>query len=225
MTARAVRYSKVSWSRPLKSDLMKYLVPLILFFILLPVYGLGQGAPPFTLQEIDGSPRVLAPTAIKVTNGSLSCNGKTCTITIGSGSGTVTSVSVTTANGVSGSVANATTTPAITLTLGAITPTSVAINGGATVTKVLSATASLDFGATAAGTCDSLTITVTGAADGDVVSLGIPNALASSDTYQSFNGFVSATNTVTVKRCNLLNLVTPLSNPAAATVRATVIQH
>lgn len=43
----------------------------------------------------------------------------------GTGSGTVTSVSVVTANGVSGSVATATTTPAITLTLGAITPTSV----------------------------------------------------------------------------------------------------
>lgn len=39
--------------------------------------------------------------------------------------GTVSSVSVVTANGVSGSVATATTTPAITLTLGAITPTSV----------------------------------------------------------------------------------------------------
>jgi len=41
----------------------------------------------------------------------------------------VTTVSVTTANGVSGSVATATTTPAITLTLGAITPTSVASSG------------------------------------------------------------------------------------------------
>lgn len=41
------------------------------------------------------------------------------------GTGSVTSVSVVTANGVSGTVANATTTPAITLTLGAITPTSV----------------------------------------------------------------------------------------------------
>ncbi len=41
----------------------------------------------------------------------------------GTGTGTVTSVSVATANGISGSVATATTTPAITLTLGAITPT------------------------------------------------------------------------------------------------------
>lgn len=47
----------------------------------------------------------------------------------GGGSGTVTTVSVTTANGVSGSVANPTTTPAITLTLGAITPSSVAATG------------------------------------------------------------------------------------------------
>lgn len=43
----------------------------------------------------------------------------------GAGSGTVTDVSVTTANGVSGSVATSTTTPAITLTLGNITPTTV----------------------------------------------------------------------------------------------------
>ena len=45
------------------------------------------------------------------------------------GSGTVTNVSVVTANGVSGSVANPTTTPAITLTLGAITPTSIVATG------------------------------------------------------------------------------------------------
>jgi hypothetical protein len=54
------------------------------------------------------------------------------------GGGTVTDVSVVTANGVSGSVATSTTTPAITLALGAITPTSVtasgAISAGATVT-------------------------------------------------------------------------------------------
>ena len=47
----------------------------------------------------------------------------------GGGTGTVTSVSVTTANGVSGSVATPSTTPAITLTLGAITPLSVNVSG------------------------------------------------------------------------------------------------
>lgn len=50
----------------------------------------------------------------------------------GDGTGTVTSVSVTTANGVSGVVSTPTTTPAILLTLGAITPTSVAATGTVT---------------------------------------------------------------------------------------------
>jgi hypothetical protein len=45
------------------------------------------------------------------------------------GNGTVTTLSVATANGISGTVANPTTTPAITLTLGAITPASVVATG------------------------------------------------------------------------------------------------
>ena len=49
-----------------------------------------------------------------------------------SNGGTVTSVSVTTVNGVSGTVTNPTTTPAISLALGAITPTSVAASGAVT---------------------------------------------------------------------------------------------
>ncbi len=96
---------------------------------------------------------------------------------------------------------------------------------GTTITRHLSATASLDFGATAAGACDLLTINVTNAADGDTVSLGVPAALAASDNYQSFNAYVSSAGVVTVKRCNLLNAVTALSNPAAATVRVDVWQH
>jgi hypothetical protein len=53
-----------------------------------------------------------------------------------SNGGTVTSVSVTTANGVSGTVTNPTTTPAISLVLGAITPTSVAASGNVTGTNL-----------------------------------------------------------------------------------------
>lgn len=48
------------------------------------------------------------------------------------GTGTVTSVSVVNANGVSGTVSNASTTPAVTLSLGAVTPTSVAASGAMT---------------------------------------------------------------------------------------------
>jgi hypothetical protein len=100
----------------------------------------------------------------------------------------------------------------------------VAIGGGTAVTKILSATASLNFGATAAGACDALTITLTGAADGNTVALGIPHALVNADAYQSFYGWVSAANTVSVRRCNLTNATTPLSDPAAAVVRATILQ-
>ncbi len=98
--------------------------------------------------------------------------------------------------------------------------------GSSSSTAILnhySGTASLDFGATAANTCDAATITVTGAADGDTVTLGVPAALAGSDASQNFWGYVSATNTVTVKRCNVTG--SPLSDPAAATVRADVWKH
>lgn len=60
--------------------------------------------------------------------------------------GTVTSVSVTTANGVSGTVATATTTPAISLSLGAITPSSVnavVLSGSATPTLSVTGTSSI----------------------------------------------------------------------------------
>lgn len=61
-------------------------------------------------------------------------------------SGTVTAVSVVTANGVSGSVANPTTTPAITLTLGAITPSAVngvTLSGSSTPTLAVTGTATV----------------------------------------------------------------------------------
>ena len=66
------------------------------------------------------------------------------------GTGTVTTVSVATANGFSGTVANATTTPAITIIAGAITPTSV---NGLTL-------ASQAIGFTIAGGTTSKTLTV-----------------------------------------------------------------
>ena len=108
-----------------------------------------------------------------------------------------------------------------------LTPVSgkgVSFNGGDPVKKVLSKTASVDFTALAAGACENFNITVTGAADGDAVFVGVPAAAWATTEYATIQGFVSATNTVTVKRCNLTNASTALSNPAAVTIRATVIQ-
>lgn len=78
----------------------------------------------------------------------------------GAGSGTVTSVSVVTANGVSGSVATETTTPAITMSLGAITPTTV---NGVTLSGASSPTLAVTGTTTVAGAnTGDQTITLTG---------------------------------------------------------------
>lgn len=96
----------------------------------------------------------------------------------GGGSGTVTSVSVVAANGVSGSVANATTTPAITLTLGAITPSSVASAGSVTGSNLSGTntgdqTITLTGGVTGSGTGSFSTTVVTNAnLTGPVTSVG-----------------------------------------------------
>ncbi len=85
--------------------------------------------------------------------------------------GTVSSVSVTTANGVSGIVASATTTPAITFTLGAITPTTV---NGNTIT---SGSGTLTLGASKVFTVsNSMTLTSN---DGATLAIGAGGTLGS----------------------------------------------
>lgn len=65
----------------------------------------------------NGATKVRSPRVIKFPNGTVTKNADgTASVASGGGSGTVTSVSVVSANGFAGSVANATTTPAITLT-------------------------------------------------------------------------------------------------------------
>ena len=72
----------------------------------------------------------------------------------GSGSGTVTGLTFTNANGISGTVATPTTTPNLTLSLGAITPTSVAASGTITASN---------FSGSSSGTnTGNQTITLTG---------------------------------------------------------------
>lgn len=64
----------------------------------------------------------------------------------GGGTGTVTSVGVATANGVSGTVANPTTTPSISLALGAISPTSITAAGSITSATDINAPNGIIFG-------------------------------------------------------------------------------
>lgn len=103
----------------------------------------------------------------------------------------------------------------------AVTTGNLTIGGGAAILKVLTNTATLDFGSTAPGAVTDLTITVTGAALGDVVILGVPNG--STVAAGDFTAWVSATNTVTVRFAN--NQLVGSLDPASGTFRATVLQH
>jgi len=66
-----------------------------------------------------------------------------------------------------------------------------------TVNHGLTGSATLDFPSTLTLLSADSTIIVTGAADGDVVSLGVPNAAVNANT--SYSAWVSASNTVTVR--------------------------
>jgi len=66
-----------------------------------------------------------------------------------------------------------------------------------TVNHGLTGSATLNFPSTLTMLSADLTITVTGAAGGDVVSLGVPNAAVNANTF--YSAWVSAANTVTVR--------------------------
>jgi hypothetical protein len=108
------------------------------------------------------------------------------------------------------SIANAALQAAVSIT------TSLTVASGTALTKLLSATATLDFGSIASLASADLTITVTGAAVGDAVHLGLPAAPTAGIV---FNSFVSAANTVTVRATNIT--AAPV-DPASATYRAVV---
>lgn len=105
----------------------------------------------------------------------------------GATAGTVTSVSVVTANGVSGTVATATTTPAITLTLGAITPSSVSATGTISGTNITAGGDVIGNAATATKFVTGRTISITG--DGTWTS-------------GSFDGSVNVTAALTLTTVN-----------------------
>ena len=91
------------------------------------------------------------------------------------------------------------------------------IGGGTAIAKVMSATAVLDFPNTTNLLSADLTITVTGAADADVVDIGVPAGSVNANS--CFTAWVSAANTVTVR---FNNYSAAAINPASGTFRAMV---
>jgi len=84
----------------------------------------------------------------------------------------------------------------------------------------LKGSATLDFGNTAAQTSADLTITVTGAADGDIVIVGPINA--STNANSAFTAWVSAANTVTVR---FNNYSAAAIDPASGAFKVYVIKN
>jgi hypothetical protein len=89
-----------------------------------------------------------------------------------------------------------------------------------TLAKTLTNTAVLNFGSIASLANEILTITVTGAADGDAVSLGVPNGSMTAGLV--FTAWVSAANTVSVQ---CYNSTLGAIDPASGTFRASVIKY
>jgi hypothetical protein len=84
----------------------------------------------------------------------------------------------------------------------------------------LTGSGTLDFPSTGAHSSSDLTITVTGAADGDIVILGVPNVSVTNES--NYSAWVSAANTVTV-RYNHYGSGT--NNPASGTFKVYVIKN
>lgn len=89
-----------------------------------------------------------------------------------------------------------------------------------TVAKTLTATAALDFPNTLTLTSSDLTIALTGAASGDIVSLGVPAAAVNANS--CYTAFVSAANVVTVRFNNYSALAI---DPASGTFRVSITKY
>lgn len=145
---------------------------------------------------------------------------------VAGGTGTVTSVSVTTDNGVSGSVATATTTPAITITLGNISPTSVTstFTGGLTGNVTGNCSGS-------SGSCTGNAATASAVALGGITGLGIGVAttlainIGSAGAPVVLNGAAGTPSSLTLTNATGLPVAgggTGASTAAAANVNLTV---
>ena len=92
------------------------------------------------------------------------------------------------------------------------------IQGDLTASNIYKGSASLDFPSTVAGAVSDLTITATGAALGDPVSLGVPNG--SVTTTATYWAWVSSANTVTVRFSPKAT-----ENPASGTFKVKVFKY
>lgn len=173
--------------------------------------GLGQSHGTTWTSQFIGPSGAIVGTTI---NGAPS-NDFTITNAVSTGTGTSTGSIIFATYGTNG----ASGTAIGTLTERArISSSGLSIGSTTAIAGMPSSVATLDFDLTALTTQD-LTVTVTGAAVGDVALPGVP--VGSVTTTSAYTAFVSATNTVTI-RCTTLAVG---ENPASGSFRATVIKQ
>lgn len=127
---------------------------------------------------------------------------------VGGGGGSVTSVSVVSANGVSGTVATATTTPAITLTLGAITPTSVNASGTLAGSNFSGSSSGTNTGDQTNIAGNAGTVTTNANLTGAVTSVGNATSLGSFTSSQLSTALTDETGTGVAVFANSPTLIT-----------------
>lgn len=160
----------------------------------------------------------LLPSQSGASGKNLQSDGTNTSWVAAGGSGTVTAVSVTTVNGVSGTVSNPNTTPAISLTLGAVTPTSVngvVFSGSSSPTLSVTGTSSVQGTNTGDNAVNSnYSGLVTNAThSGDATGSG---ALTLATVNSNVGSFTAANITVNAK-----GLITSAANGAPTTIQVT----
>lgn len=93
--------------------------------------------------------------------------------------------------------------------------------GGSVVTGIFASSGSVDFATAGANTCETATLGVSSAAEGDAVTLGVAAELASHNTTATFTAWISAANVVSVRRCVV---TADETDPATAIIKALVIK-
>lgn len=101
---------------------------------------------------------------------------------------------------------------------------SVSIGGGTPIIKHLSIQVSATFPGLKPGTCTAAIFTHTGAADGDTIAMGVPNAMMTVAGGPIYSAWVSAADTITIRECNLDPNINQKTG-ASGTIRVDLWKH
>ncbi|HEV2233805.1 MAG TPA: hypothetical protein VGV68_10425, partial [Terriglobia bacterium] len=74
------------------------------------------------------------------------------------------------------------------------------------------------------GTCTAAIFTHTGAADGDTIAMGVPNAMMTVAGVPIYSAWVSAADTITIRECNLDPNINQKTG-ASGTIRVDLWKH